>query len=244
MRNGRSSCAPRSDVADGARAGGGAMFDGIAARYDLLNRLMSLGADRRWRGESAAALELPRAPARVLDLATGTADLGIRIARTYPLATVVGIDPSARMLALGRKKVAGAGLSARVHLVRGLAEALPLRDRVVDGATMAFGIRNVPDRVQALRETARVVRGEGRVVILELSEPAGWLGRLHVRRIVPWIGGLLSGAREYRYLTQSIASFPSASEFSAEMGRAALRVLLVRPLTLGACHLYVARPVP
>ena len=221
------------------------MFDGIAARYDLLNRIMSLGADQRWRRLSVLALRLPSTPTRVLDLATGTADLAIRVAQVHAGTTVVGIDPSGGMLEVARRKVAVAGLSQRIHLLRGAAESLPLRDQIVDGVTMAFGIRNVADRRQGLAETSRVTRSSGRVVILELSEPQGALGllaRFHIRRLVPRLGAMLSGMREYRYLQESIAAFPRPVEFSELMRRAALHVQEIRALALGACHLYVARP--
>jgi len=220
------------------------MFDGIAPRYDLLNRLMSFGADRRWRRAAASALAL-RPGATVLDLATGTADLAIEIARTWPGSSIIALDPSSRMLDVARKKVVRAGLSQRIRLVRGRAEDLPFRDEKVDGCTMAFGIRNIVDRSRALAETARATATTGRIVILELSEPDGVLGalaRLHIRRIVPRLGAFLSGAREYRYLRESIAAFPTPGEFAALMGRSALHVQDVLPLTFGVCHLYVGRP--
>jgi demethylmenaquinone methyltransferase/2-methoxy-6-polyprenyl-1,4-benzoquinol methylase len=221
------------------------MFDAIAHRYDLLNRVISLGVDQSWRRRAVRALEL--APGkRVLDLATGTADLAILIARTELGAEVVGLDPSRNMLAVGRAKVDAAELGARVSLVEGDAEALPFDDSSFDGISMAFGIRNVKDRPRALREMARVVRRGGRVAILELSEPRGGpmaaLARLHVHEIVPRLGALLSGAAEYRYLQRSIAAFPPAEEFAEAMRGAGLDVLAVEPLTFGVSHLYVATP--
>ncbi len=227
------------------RAGSGAMFDHIAHRYDLLNRLMSMGIDKSWRRRTVRALELA-AGARVLDLATGTGDLAVEIAGSEPTAHVVGLDPSERMLAVGREKVARAGLADRVELVTGDAEQLAYDDDSFDGVSIAFGIRNVPDRGKALREMARVTRPGGRVAILELSEPQGGvlgpMARFHVHTVVPWVGALLSGRREYRYLQQSIAAFPPAEQFAALMGDAGLHVLAVDRLTFGACHLYVATP--
>src|SRR5688572_25248039 len=150
-----------------AREGSGAMFDGIARRYDLLNRVISLGIDQNWRRQTVAALNL-RPGARVLDLATGTADLAIMAARKEPGARVVGLDPSQGMLEVGREKVARAGLTERVELVAGDAQSLPFPDGSFDGICMAFGIRNVTDRDRALREMARVTRPAGRIAILEL----------------------------------------------------------------------------
>jgi demethylmenaquinone methyltransferase/2-methoxy-6-polyprenyl-1,4-benzoquinol methylase len=221
------------------------MFDAIAARYDLVNRLISLGVDQSWRERTVRSLELSN-DARVLDIATGTADLAIMIAKSEGSARVIGLDPSEKMLAVGRTKIAHEGLGARITLQTGDAEQLPFADRTFDGVSIAFGIRNVPDRERALAEMARVTKPGGRVAILELSEPrAGLLGRLarfHVHTVVPTVGALLSGAPEYAYLQRSIAAFPPADEFVAMMERAGLSVLECVPLTFGVCHLYLAEP--
>jgi len=234
-----------TDVARTLRAGSGEMFDAIAHRYDLLNRLMSFGIDRRWRRKLVAALELG-AGGRALDLATGTADVALAIAARHPSASILGSDPSTRMLACGQKKIEHAGLGNRVRLAVGDAQQIEAEDDSFDAACISFGIRNVPDRARALAEMARVVKRGGRVAILELSEPrAGILGalaRFHVHTLVPRLGALLSGAREYRYLQQSIAAFPPAAEFAAIMRGAGLDVLQVKPLTFGVAHLYVATP--
>jgi demethylmenaquinone methyltransferase/2-methoxy-6-polyprenyl-1,4-benzoquinol methylase len=221
------------------------MFDQIAGRYDLLNRVMSMGIDQSWRRKTVAAMELP-AGARVLDLATGTGDLALMIARLHPDARVVGSDPSSRMLEVGIQKVERVGLADRVSLELGDAQALPYEDDAFDGCCIAFGIRNVPDRSAALGEMARVTRPGGRVAVLELGEPSvGWLSpiaRFHVRKVIPRIGGMLSGSEEYKYLQQSIAAFPSADRFAEQMRDSGLNVLEVKPLTFGACTLFVAEP--
>jgi demethylmenaquinone methyltransferase/2-methoxy-6-polyprenyl-1,4-benzoquinol methylase len=226
------------------RPGSGAMFDRIAARYDLLNRLMSLGIDRLWRRRTAAALAL--APgARVLDLATGTGDLALEILRRQPGTRCVGVDPSPNMLAVAAHKSQRAGLSSRLTLEVGVAENLPFGKAEFDGTCIAFGIRNATDRLAALTEMARVTRTGGRIVILELGEPRrGLLGplvRLHVHHVVPRLGAWLSGAREYRYLQESIAAFPPPEEFAGLMRRAGIDVLRIEPLSFGVCHLYVGQ---
>jgi demethylmenaquinone methyltransferase/2-methoxy-6-polyprenyl-1,4-benzoquinol methylase len=225
--------------------GSGEMFDRIAPRYDFVNRVLSLGLDQRWRRRVVKSLQLGDRP-RVLDVATGTGDLAIAIARGCPGATVVGLDPSPKMLAIAHDKLMRADLGSRVSLVEGDAQALPFRDCELDAATIAFGIRNVPDRALALRELARVVRPGGRIAVLELGEPRkGVLGaaaRFHCRFVVPRLGALLGGKREYRYLQTSVAAFPPPEQFAEMMRGAGLTVAEVAPLAFGACTLFVATP--
>jgi demethylmenaquinone methyltransferase/2-methoxy-6-polyprenyl-1,4-benzoquinol methylase len=241
--------------------GSGEMFDRIAARYDFVNRVLSLGLDVRWRRRVVRALGLEtrkryaRSDARgawygdrprVLDVATGTGDLAIEIARACPGATVVGLDPSAGMLGVAQRKLDKYGLADRIQLVVGDAQALPQQNCEIDAATIAFGIRNVPDRGKALRELARVVRPGGRIAVLELAEPRkgimGAAARVHCHHVVPTLGGWLSGSREYRYLQKSVAAFPPAEEFADLMRASGLDVLEVTPLTFGVCTLYLATP--
>lgn len=227
-----------------ALPGSGEMFDAIADRYDLVNRIMSFGIDQRWRDGAVRSLALAGA-ARVLDVATGTADLALRIARALPEAAVVGVDPSARMLEIGRAKVDKVGRTGRVSLGQGRVESLPFADASFDGVTIAFGIRNASDRARGLREMRRVTRSGGRVVVLELGQPEGGplagIARWHIHSVVPWLGGALSGRREYEYLQRSIAAFPSRSEFARMMWDAGLRDLAVERLTLGVATLFVGR---
>ena len=230
--------------------GSGQMFDRIAERYDTVNRVLSLGLDQRWRRRVVRALGLAKGELgehpRVLDVATGTGDLAIEIAKTWPGGTVVGLDPSPGMLAIAEKKLAKRGMSDRVSLVEGDAQALPQKSCEMDAATIAFGIRNVPDRGLALRELGRVVRPGGRIAVLELGEPKRGLfaaaARFHSHHFVPRIGALLSGAREYKYLQRSVAAFPPAEQFAELMRASGLRVLEVVPMTFGVCTLYLATP--
>ena len=233
----------RSETAPSA-PGSGAMFDNIARRYDLLNRVMSFGVDRRWRKKTVRALALPGdGPGRVLDVATGTGDLAIDVARMHPGAEIIGVDPSTKMIEVGRKKLVARDLADRVRLDEGDAQALPYDDDSFDGVCIAFGIRNVPDRARGLREMARVCRPGGRIAILELGEPKKGviapLARFHIRHVVPRLGAWLSGAKEYRYLQTSIAAFPPPDEFAALMKVSGIDVIEVVPLTFGVCNLYV-----
>lgn len=235
--------------------GSGEMFDRIAPRYDRLNRVLSFGLDQRWRRRVVRELGLDVSRSRgtwfgerprVLDVATGTGDLAIEIARACPGATIIGLDPSPGMLAIAERKLAKRGLGDRVTLTVGDAQNLPQRNCEIDAATIAFGIRNVPDRGVALRELARVVRPGGRIAVLELGEPRRGLlaaaARLHCHHIVPRLGAWLSGAREYRYLQASVEAFPPADEFAALMRASGLDVLDVIPLTFGVCNLFIATP--
>ncbi len=218
------------------------MFDAIAARYDLLNRILSMGIDVGWRRKAARLADVP-ANGRVLDVATGTADLAIALASATPTATVIGVDPSRGMLAVGSAKVQARGLAERVSLAEGDALALPYPDATFDAVTIAFGIRNVPDRPRALAEMARVLKPGGRLVVLELGEPRrgilGPVARFHVHHLVPRIGALLSGAREYRYLQASIAAFPDADTFASTMRAAGLARVEHVPLTFGVATIHV-----
>lgn len=227
------------------RLGGGEMFDQIAGRYDLLNRLLSMGLDRSWRRRLLEALGPLTADDEVLDVATGTADVAIALARRVPGGRVVGLDPSAGMLGVGRRKVGAAQLADRVELVEGDAQQMPFADDRFAGATIAFGIRNVPDRRRGLAEMARVVRPGGVVAVLELGEPRRGLlaplARLHVHHIVPRLGALISGAREYRYLQESIAAFPPPEAFCATMREAGLSEVSFAPMFPEVAHLYVGR---
>jgi demethylmenaquinone methyltransferase/2-methoxy-6-polyprenyl-1,4-benzoquinol methylase len=227
------------DTANDVRGGSGAMFDRIADRYDLVNRVISLGLDRGWRTKAVRALALgPKA--RVLDLATGTGDLAIAIADAHRDARVVGLDPSEGMLAIARRKALSA--ADRIELVTGDVQALAFESASFDGATIAFGIRNVPDRARGLAEMHRVLRPGARLVVLELAEPEGLLGplaRWHVHHVVPTIGAWLSGAPEYDYLQRSIAKFPSPAAFADMMRVAGFRDVDWSALTFGAATLYV-----
>lgn len=245
MSESQPSSLPVRSVGATPNLGSGAMFDAIAHRYDLLNRIMSFGVDMRWRKLAIHKMAL-QPGAKVLDLATGTADMALLVHRLHPQAQVVGLDPSRKMLDVGEQKVQSAGAQPYIRLEQGDAQALPFEAAQFDAACMAFGIRNVPDRSKALRELARVVKPGGRICILELSEPQHGLlalgARFYIHHLVPRIGGLLSGSREYRYLQQSIAQFPQPEAFAAIMRAAGLEVLEVLPLMFGSCQLFVATP--
>ena len=227
------------------RLGSGEMFNAIAGRYDRLNRIISFGVDKGWRKKLVLGLGDLAPNERVLDVATGTADVAIDVARARPGVAITGLDPSTAMVAIGRDKVTALDLDARVELVIGDGQDLPYEDNTFEGSCISFGIRNVPDRLRCLREMARVTKPGRHVVVLELTEPRGGLfspfARFYVRHILPRIGGFLSGLKEYRYLQASIAAFPSPEEFAGMMRDAGMVDVTLKRLTMGTAHLFVGK---
>ena len=222
--------------------GSGQMFDQIAHRYDLLNRLISLGLDQSWRRKLIASLS---SQGEILDVATGTADVALAIAKTYPQTTVVGLDPSVNMLNVGRVKVDRRTQNDRVHLMEGTALDMPYESNRFAGSCVAFGVRNFPDRLQGMKEMNRVTQEGHSVSVLELSEPRdGFLSpfvRFHVHHIVPWMGALLSGNQEYRYLQKSVEAFPPPNDFKTLMEEAGIVDIEIQRMPFGVAHLYVGK---
>jgi demethylmenaquinone methyltransferase / 2-methoxy-6-polyprenyl-1,4-benzoquinol methylase len=236
---------PAPDVSKSPRRIAG-MFDRIAARYDLLNHLLSLGIDRRWRARAVGALHLAGGEI-VLDLCTGTGDLAVALLGPSARARrVVGVDFSSEMLAVARAKLRQRGLSERVGLVRGDATDIPLADRAVDAITIGFGIRNVEAVGAACAEALRVLVPGGRLAVLEFGIPAvPLLGRAYawyLHRVLPKIGRLVSGdTSAYAYLPASIDAFASPDEFVKILRHAGFVDARADPLTLGTVILYTAR---
>lgn len=225
-----------------------ALFASIAGRYDLLNRLQSLGQDQLWRkrtAHEAASRPLPGGPSpRYLDLATGSGDLAIALALTSPEAHVTGLDLVPELLAQARIKAEARGLGRRTEFVEGNALALPFPEMSFNAVTMAFGIRNIKDRGHALKEMARVTAPGGRVAILELCyhqrPPLVWLYKLYLKAVIPCMAYVFSeNPSAYIYLGRSIMDFPSPEGFSAMMAEAGLSDVRDIPLTFGVAHLFV-----
>lgn len=219
------------------------MFDAIAPRYDFLNRLLSLGIDRRWRAFAVKQLQVP-AGGKVLDMATGTGDVALEIAsRTPQSVRIVGEDFTPAMLAVGQKKIAASPYRHRIFLVNAPCEAMPHPDRTFDGVSIAFGIRNVVDRAAGLREMHRVLKPGGRAVILEFSNPRSRLVKalyhVYFRRVLPFLGGLFSRRSAYRYLPDSVLAFPDREDFKSLMKDAGFSHLRHFDLTFGIATVYV-----
>jgi demethylmenaquinone methyltransferase/2-methoxy-6-polyprenyl-1,4-benzoquinol methylase len=222
------------------------MFDAIAARYDLLNHLLSAGIDRRWRKRAIQALSLTGRE-RVLDLCTGTADLAIAAVQAQPpAARVVAVDFAPAMLSVGHEKVRQRRLVDRVALVRGDAMRIPLGDGVVDAITIGFGIRNVENTSSACDEMHRVLAPGGRLAILEFAIPATpGLRALYLwyfNQVLPFIGRLISGhTGAYTYLPASVGAFVSSEEFVTILRHHGFVDISAARLTFGIVFLYTAR---
>jgi demethylmenaquinone methyltransferase/2-methoxy-6-polyprenyl-1,4-benzoquinol methylase len=221
-----------------------AMFARIVRRYDLMNRVMTLGRDQAWRQLTARELQLDGPAPRVLDLATGTGDIALAVARQYPTATIVAADFTYPMLQVAQLKSRARGRPAP-HFVQGDALSLPFADATFDALTNGFLLRNVADLGRALREMRRVVRPGGRVACLEITHPGAPIFRqlfqLYFDRAVPVIGRLIGGdAQAYTYLPNSLTDFPRAARLRQMMLEAGFREVRYRLLGLGAMALHIA----
>lgn len=219
------------------------MFDRIAPRYDLLNHTLSFGIDRLWRRRVVEAVR-EAGPKRILDVATGTGDLAVGLARHLPAAQITGVDLSDRMLGVARRKVDARGLSARIALRQGDAEHLDFESASFDAATVAFGVRNFGDLDAGLRELARVLRPGGRLFILEFSRPRNRLFRalyeFYTFRMLPLVGGAVSRDRQaYAYLPASVGEFPAPEAFLDRLARAGFTDTCARSLSGGIAQIYV-----
>jgi demethylmenaquinone methyltransferase/2-methoxy-6-polyprenyl-1,4-benzoquinol methylase len=224
------------------------MFDRIAPRYDLLNRLLSLRRDVTWRNKVAAYLP-DGSQLKVLDVATGTADLLLALFRKNKRVTSgVGVDLSPRMLRLAQRKSAARKLHSTVSFIRADALRLPFSDQSFDAVTIGFGIRNVADVPKALAEMYRVLKPEGRVLILEFSLPENKLARklypLHLRGVIPRLGAWISGdGYAYRYLNETVETFPYGERFCCLMREAGFDKVRAVPLTFGIASIYLGTKV-
>ncbi len=218
------------------------MFDRIAPRYDLLNRVMTAGLDGRWREAAAAAADVA-AGGSAIDVCTGTGDLALALQRRVTsTGRVLGVDFAENMLEIAREKAAAR--SQGVEFVAGDALALPAGDDSFDAATVAFGIRNVSDLDAALAEMARVVRPGGKVVILEITTPRRLRGFYHAwfDRVVPLLGRVLGRERDaYGYLPASVRRFPEPPELARRMSAAGLQDIRWRPFAAGIVALHHGR---
>lgn len=220
------------------------LFDSIAGDYDRLNHILSLGVDKTWRRRALKWITDGDPGKKVIDIACGTGDFSIETARhSDPDTMVTGVDLSENMLCVMRRKVSAAGLDSRICAEQGNSLQMRFPDASFDRAAIAFGIRNFQDREKALREILRVLKPDGRLVILELSVPSNpvlrWVYCLYFTKILPLIGGVVSGDKEaYSYLPVSVLSFPGKEEWMETMRECGYRNVMHKAFTFGLCRMY------
>ncbi len=219
-----------------------AMFDSISGHYDRLNRILSMGTDRRWRRRAVDLVKLHISPGTILDVATGTGDMALESLRLEP-RKVTGIDISSRMLDEGRQKVVRLGLDEKIELLKGDSQAIEFSDGSFDLAMSAFGVRNFEDTVTGLREMCRVLRKGGMIMVLEFSRPSWFplkqIYGIYFRHILPRIGKKVSGDPDaYTYLPDSVMSFPDNEKFLQLMLRAGFSEVKQQKLTGGIASIY------
>ena len=220
------------------------MFDNIAPAYDRLNRLMSFGLDRSWRRKAVGMVAGTR-PAHIVDIATGTGDFAISLAQAMTGARVTGLDLSEGMVAIGRRKVADAGLDSRVALTVGDCLDSPLPEGTADAITVAFGVRNFADLPAGYRAMYRMMRPGGMLCVIELSVPPSPLVKpfynIYTRGFIPMMGRIVSADRRaYSYLPESIAAVPQGDDMLRLMRHAGFSDTRFRRLTMGVCTIYTA----
>lgn len=235
---------PEKDKAETKKEQVAGMFNNIAFRYDLLNRLLSAGLDIQWRKKAIAELKEVK-PQIVLDVATGTADVAMLSARILKPQTIVGIDIADAMLDLGRKKIKAEGLDNIIKLENGNGETINYSDNTFDAITVAFGVRNFQHLDKGLQEMYRVMKPGARLVVLEFSRPSnGMMKKLYnwyMKSVTPGIGKLMSGNKQaYDYLNASAQVFPERDEFTDILSTAGFTNTYYKPLTFGICCIYVA----
>ncbi|HUR10777.1 MAG TPA: bifunctional demethylmenaquinone methyltransferase/2-methoxy-6-polyprenyl-1,4-benzoquinol methylase UbiE [Flavitalea sp.] len=221
------------------------MFNEIAFRYDFLNRFLSAGIDVHWRKIAIRQL-IDMKPRKLLDVATGTGDLAIMAHKYLKTKEIIGIDISEKMLELGRKKIAKLLLNNEIQLIQGDSEAINFDDDSFDAVTVAFGVRNFENLEKGLAEMKRVIRKDGKVVILEFSQPRQRLFKplfnLYMKMVAPGIASWMSTSKEaYQYLSNSVKTFPEGETFLHILNQVGFKETSIKRLSLGICTIYCGR---
>jgi demethylmenaquinone methyltransferase/2-methoxy-6-polyprenyl-1,4-benzoquinol methylase len=220
------------------------MFDSIAGKYDLMNRFFSAGIDRAWRKKTIRLLQKEN-PHQILDMATGTADMAIMACQLLNPDKITGIDLSAEMLELGRKKVEKEGFGDKIELLKGDGEAINFPDNTFDAVMVAFGVRNFENLETGLSEILRVMKPGGKLVVLEFSKPKqGFrkLYNLYMGIVAPEVARWFRQNKDaYRYLNKSSNAFPDRSDFTDILNRIGFSDTEFKPLSFGICCIYSGR---
>lgn len=219
------------------------LFNSIASDYDRLNHILSLNIDKGWRRKAVKEIADKDSPVKVLDVACGTGDFTIEIAKKVSAGSeVIGVDISEGMMEIGKEKMLKAGVTAEMTVAD--CEALPYDQNTFDRIAVGFGVRNFEHLDLGIREMCRVLKPDGKLVILELSLPSNRLVRgcymLYFQKILPMVGGFLSGDRgAYEYLRTSVLRFPAPDKFIEMLKSAGFEQVEHKPLTFGICRMYV-----
>ena len=221
------------------------MFDNIAPTYDKLNHILSLSIDKMWRRRVVRKVRRMK-PEKIMDLATGTGDLAIKMAKAMPKAKIMGVDLSEKMLAVAAEKVRRKGLDDHIALYQGDAENLDVADGVLDVVTVAFGVRNFGNLEQGLSEIMRSLRSGGHIVVLEFSTPRNWLVRkcyqFYSNHVMKPVGGMVSKDRKaYDYLPDSIVEFPDRERFLDIMHRTGFVECRRFSQSFGIAQIYIGK---
>lgn len=243
MKGNKEAVVPRSYSGSGKKEKVEAMFDSIASKYDVLNHVLSGGIDYGWRKKVINILKNHQ-PKRILDVATGTGDLAIAALKLHP-EKITGIDISAGMLAVGKKKIADKKQDHIIELMQADSTSMPFEDGSFDAVTVAFGVRNFENLEKGLKEMHRVLRPGGIMVILEFSQPQHFpvkqLYGLYTRKILPVIGQLLSKQRAaYEYLPESVEAFPYGARMTKIISDVGFNHTKCKSLTFGIASIYSA----
>ncbi len=221
------------------------MFDNIAPTYDKLNHIMSLNIDRVWRRRVMRIVRRAKAH-KIMDVATGTGDLAIAMAKRVDRTQILGVDLSEEMLAVARRKVEKQGLEERIMLAKGDAENLDMvSTESIDAATVAFGVRNFENIERGLSEIYRTLKPGGKLVVLEFSMPKNrfvrWIYSQYAHRLLPRIGGMISKDKQaYTYLPDSVEEFPSPERFAEILRGVGFKSVKTRSQSFGIAYIYDA----
>ena len=233
---------PDKESTDSKKQQVAAMFDDIAFKYDFLNRFLSAGIDIRWRKKALQQIKSLE-PKKILDVATGTADVAIIASAMLKPDKIFGIDISDGMLEIGRQKIKKAGLEKTIELLNGDSETINFKDNAFDAVTVAFGVRNFEHLEKGLSEIKRVLKPGGKLVVLEFSQPKmpgiKSIYNLYMKVICPNVGKLFSKNRNaYKYLDASIKKFPEGKNFTQILDNLGYLNTYSKPLSLGICSIY------
>ncbi|BDD11149.1 demethylmenaquinone methyltransferase [Fulvitalea axinellae] len=235
---------PYKDRTEGKKEQVAGMFDNISKKYDLLNRVLSMGIDVYWRKVAVNILK-KRSPKTILDIATGTGDFALQAFRGAKPDKIIGADISAGMLEVGRQKVAKAGLSEKIEMRLGDSENLEFEDESFDAVIVAFGVRNFENLEKGLAEMRRVLKPGGQVIIIEFSQPASFpfkqIYNFYFKHILPVIGKMVSKDNSaYTYLPESVNAFPYGQNFLDILDGVGYSKGVCKSLTFGICSIYTA----